>query len=126
MVTLSEKITYCFRILICDTHCMKSVHIRSFSGPYFPSFRLITNHKNSGFLLRCDCVPTYSILAQCSISIQHENVQSLSDVFGGIEMKLGLKWDNDRSYEGYERDKTQLFKELEQFKIFIKYKKCCC
>ena len=25
------------------THCMKSVCVRSFSGPYFPALRLITN-----------------------------------------------------------------------------------
>ena len=30
-------------------HCVKSVRIRSFSGPYFPAFGLNTNHKNSEY-----------------------------------------------------------------------------
>ena len=27
------------------THCVKSVQMRSFSGPYFPAFRLNSNQK---------------------------------------------------------------------------------
>ena len=30
-------------------HCVKSVRIRSFSGPYFPSFGLNTHQKNSEY-----------------------------------------------------------------------------
>ena len=30
-------------------HCVKSVQIRSFSGPYFPAFGLNTEQKNSVF-----------------------------------------------------------------------------
>ena len=30
-------------------HCVKSVRIRSFSGPYFPTFGLNTDHKNSEY-----------------------------------------------------------------------------
>ena len=30
-------------------HCMKSVRIRSFSGPFFAAFRLNTSEKNSGY-----------------------------------------------------------------------------
>ena len=30
-------------------HCMKSVQIRSFSGPYFPVFEMSADQKNSVF-----------------------------------------------------------------------------
>ena len=33
-------------------HCVKSVHIRSFSGPYFPAFGLITK--------RCEYLSVFS------------------------------------------------------------------
>ena len=32
-----------------DSHCVKSVHIGSFSGPYFPAFELNTDQKNSEY-----------------------------------------------------------------------------
>ena len=32
-----------------DKHCVKNVHIRSFSGPHFPAFRLNTDLKNSKY-----------------------------------------------------------------------------
>ena len=31
----------------CDTHCVKSIRIRSYSGPYFPAFALICKICNS-------------------------------------------------------------------------------
>ena len=36
-----------------DVHCMKSVRIQSFSGPYFHAFRPNTDQKNSkyGYIL---------------------------------------------------------------------------
>ena len=30
-------------------HCVKSVRIRSYSGPYFPAFRLNTDQENSKY-----------------------------------------------------------------------------
>ena len=40
--SLAQK---CLRI----PHCMKSVRIRSFSGPFFAAFGLNTGEKNSGY-----------------------------------------------------------------------------
>ena len=31
------------------SHCLKSVRIRSYSGPHFPAFRLITDQNNSEY-----------------------------------------------------------------------------
>ena len=40
----------CYRILkSIDTDCVKSVHVRSYSGPYFPAFGLNTDHNNSEY-----------------------------------------------------------------------------
>ena len=40
-----------------DVHCVKSVRIRSYSGPYFPAFGLNTDQYNSeyGHFLRSSC-----------------------------------------------------------------------
>ena len=40
------------RMYIPQTHWMKSVHIRSYSGPYFPAFGL--NNSEYGYFLRSD------------------------------------------------------------------------
>ena len=39
-----------------DWHCVKTIQIRSYSGPYFPSFRLNTDQNNSeyGYFLRSE------------------------------------------------------------------------
>ena len=31
-----------YELQLADSHCVKSVHIRSYSGPYFPAFGLNT------------------------------------------------------------------------------------
>ena len=36
-------------------HCMKSVHNRSFSGPYFPSFRLTTERHRACLCILSNC-----------------------------------------------------------------------
>ena len=36
-------------LYLSSSHCVKSVHIRSFSGPYFPAFGLNTDQKNSEY-----------------------------------------------------------------------------
>ena len=33
------------------SHCVKSVRIRSFSGPYFPAFRMNTGEKNKNKII---------------------------------------------------------------------------
>ena len=37
----------CSLIETADPHCVKSVHIRSYSGPYFPAFGLNTDQNTS-------------------------------------------------------------------------------
>ena len=38
-----------FSVLIRKQHCVKSVRIRSYSGPYFPTFGLNTDQNNSAY-----------------------------------------------------------------------------
>ena len=55
----SLKIIFCIiSNLDLEQHCVKSVHIRSCSGPYFPAFGLKTDQNNSEyghFLRSADC-----------------------------------------------------------------------
>ena len=45
-------------------HCVKSVRIRSFSGPYFPAFGLHTDQKNSEYRHFSHSEHAYSIVSQ--------------------------------------------------------------
>ena len=44
-----EKYKLCLRYIDERHHCVKSVRIRSFSGPYIPAFELNTDQKNSEY-----------------------------------------------------------------------------
>ena len=37
-------------------HCVKSVRIRSYSGPYFPAFGLNTKRYSVSLRTQCECV----------------------------------------------------------------------
>ena len=39
-------------VMFKETHCVKSVHIRNFSSPYFPAFGLNTEFQISQYLVR--------------------------------------------------------------------------
>ena len=41
--------------LFCDLHWMKSVHIRSYSGPYFPAFELNTERYGVSLRIQSKC-----------------------------------------------------------------------
>ena len=43
----NQALNYALDRSTAKKHCVKSVGIRSFSGPYFPAFGLNTNQKNS-------------------------------------------------------------------------------
>ena len=48
--------SFCFFITsFTHTHCMKSVPIRSYSGPYFPAFRLNTEIYSVSLRIQCKC-----------------------------------------------------------------------
>ena len=50
-----RTITFSFIYGISNNHCMQNVHLRSFSGPYFPVFRLNTER----------CSISLRILSKC-------------------------------------------------------------
>ena len=53
-----------YYIMSEDQHCVKSVRIRSFSGPYFPAFGLHTDQKNSEYRHFSHSEHAYSIVSQ--------------------------------------------------------------
>ena len=42
-------------VLIVGTHCLKSVRIRSYSGPYFPAFGLNTERFRRSLRIQSEC-----------------------------------------------------------------------
>ena len=47
---VTQLLTYCCkRVYLWNSHCVKSVCIRSFSGPCLPTFGLNTDQKNSEY-----------------------------------------------------------------------------
>ena len=47
--SLLDLLSIHFGIMTLVIHCVKSVRIRSYSGPYFPPFRLNTDQNNSEY-----------------------------------------------------------------------------
>ena len=45
----------CLLAFLFVLHCVKSVRIRSFSGPYFPAFRLNTERHGLSFRIQSEC-----------------------------------------------------------------------
>ena len=41
--------------VVFQQHCVKSVHSRSFSGPYFPAFRLNTGRYSMSLRIQSKC-----------------------------------------------------------------------
>ena len=48
-------LTYARRLNHYGSHCMKSVRIRNFSGPYFPAFGLNTDRYGISFRIQSEC-----------------------------------------------------------------------
>ena len=77
-----------------NSHCMKSVRIQSFSGPYSVRMQENTDHKNSEyghFSHNVEAISSYTILCQCSISITAETTKILSDF---LSFSWGLRGNN--------------------------------
>ena len=45
----------CLNLPLTDTHCVKSVRIRSYSGPHFPAFGLNTERYSVSLRIQSEC-----------------------------------------------------------------------
>ena len=64
----------------CLKHCVKSVHIRSFSGPYFPAFGL--NWRDTEYL---------SVLVQNAGKYRLEKLRINTDTFHAVKKATSRK-----------------------------------
>ena len=66
------------------SHCVKSVHIRSYSGPYFPAFGLNTERYGVSFRIQSEC---RKIWARITPNMETFQTVSISNGFSNTESR---------------------------------------